>query len=113
MTENRDIYKTTDTGPQGKPPETGVVVEPTGAEVRARTWRNSITFTLLMLGLLGASTWMIYRQEKEAARRAEALEAQGPLDTSSLLARQQPATGTPARAGQQRAHDVQLQPHDR
>ena len=98
MTENRDIYKTTETGPQGKPPETGVVVEPTGAEVRARTWRNSITFTLLMLGLLGASTWMIYRQEKEAARRAEALEAQGPIDTSSLLARQQPMTGAPARA---------------
>ena len=105
MTENRDIYKTTEPESQGKPPETTSIVEPTGAQVRARTWRNTIGFTLLMLGLLGASTWMIYQQEQKAARRAEEQEAEGPLDTTALLARQQRVTSTMFRAAGERSVD--------
>ena len=107
MTENRDIYKTTEPASPSKPPETGIIIEPTGAQVRAKTWRNSIAFTVLMLGLLGGSTWMIYQQEQKAARHAEEQEAGNPLDTTSLLARQQPVTGTPSRvAGGQSSFSI-------
>ncbi|MFH0954311.1 MAG: tetratricopeptide repeat protein [Verrucomicrobiota bacterium] len=69
MDEHRDIYRKPESQPRRN--EGPVTVEPTPAEIRARTRRSTIGFTLVMLALLGGSTWFIYIQEKETERAVQ------------------------------------------
>ena len=66
MDEHQNIYKTKDREPEK--PENPVLVETTPAQMRARTMRHSIGFTVLMLALLGLSAWFIYLQEQKTEK---------------------------------------------
>ncbi len=79
MEPNRDIYTT----PNNEPEQPGPLrsVEPTPAQVRARTLRNSIGFTVIMLALLGFSTWFVYEQEQRSIQPKE----EEAVDTTTLL----------------------------
>ena len=66
MEENRDIYR-------GKkveaPSETDKpVVDLTPAELRTKTWRTTIGFSLVMVALLGGTIWLAYFQAEKGKR---------------------------------------------
>lgn len=62
MDDHRDIYQKPDSEPkkEDEPPRH----ELTPAEFRARSMRNTVAFSAIMLALLGIATWIISLQEK-------------------------------------------------
>jgi tetratricopeptide (TPR) repeat protein len=67
MDKRPDIYESP-RSPAGKEGG-GRVVEPSHAEIRARTWRNSLVFLLAMLALLGLALWLVHIQEQRIRSR--------------------------------------------
>lgn len=88
MQDHRDIYRAPEKEPERKPDLPSF--EPTPAEVRARTWRNTTGFLLIMVIILAAAAWFIYDQEKKAEDRkldTAGLPAPGPAATDAAPAR--------------------------
>lgn len=93
MDEQRDIYQESE---PPAPPEPAPLPEPTPAQVRAKTLRNTVVFSAIMLVLLGASTWFISVQEKKSKRPELTPEV---VDTTTLTPRPAaPAGPVPAAA---------------
>ena len=64
MHERRDIYQT----PEPEPKKEGDLPrhDTTPAEFRARSVRNTVVFSAVMLVLLGVATWIISLQDKKS-----------------------------------------------
>ncbi len=62
MDDKGNIYR--ESSRKSEDPVDRQQVELTPMEMRARTWRSSIAFTLLMLVVFGIATWFIYVEEK-------------------------------------------------
>lgn len=93
MTDRRDIYKAS--GKKGKGDDALAKVDLTMAEARARTWRNSVGFTSLMLLMLALASWFIFSQEQEA----EEISEEKPLPTAALLPLEGGATSSAPELG--------------
>jgi tetratricopeptide (TPR) repeat protein len=91
MEEHQDIYtsKKPEPGKPGTPP----VIEVSPAQLHARSLRNTLGLTILMLAVLGGSAWFIYVQEKKT--ETSPLE-QAVLDTTSLMPGRTGETNLPA-----------------
>ena len=79
MDEHRDIYKK----PESEPKKEGELPRPEvmPADFRARSMRNTVAFSAIMLVLLGVATLIIYLQERKSERL---LEDQTPFETPTL-----------------------------
>ncbi len=93
MEEHQNIY--TSKKPEPEKPGTPPAAEITPAQFRARSMRNTIGLTLLMLMVLAGSAWFIYVQEKKTEKSP--LE-QAVLDTTSLMPGRPEDTRLPANA---------------
>jgi len=69
MQDNRDIYAEPEN--EKKDGQELPSVELSPAQVRARTLWTTVAFTVVMLTLLGGSTWFIYQQEKKSELEKE------------------------------------------
>lgn len=79
MERQRNIYETRKAKPEG--PQNGLPVDQAAARFRARTLRNTIGFSVVMLVLFAASVWFIYQEEEN---RKQASEVEPLLGVPSL-----------------------------
>ncbi|MBN1269325.1 MAG: tetratricopeptide repeat protein [Kiritimatiellae bacterium] len=75
--QHQDIYRE----PEERGPETPVtpLVELTPAQMRARTWRNTIGFTVVMIVIFALATWFIFMQEEKSRRDEHEVPSVGAL----------------------------------
>ena len=88
MHEHRDIYQKPDSEPKKQDELPRHEVSP--AELRARSMRNTVAFSAVMIVLLGIATWIISLQEK----RSEISHPEEPQPESPMLTMSTPLVMT-------------------
>ena len=120
MDEHRDIYQKPDS--EAKKEEELPRHEWTPADFRARSMRNTVVFSAVMLLLLGIATWIISLQEKKGdialpeppPSTSQMLTMSAPVIMSNLTTTQlsAPVTIAPPSAEEAAQIDLKILPYD-